>query len=185
MAGGGDTKGRILDAAEMVVLRDGVARLTLDGAASEAGLSKGGVLYHFPSRDALVSAMVERLIDRFNRDLEVARRHDEGAGAATRAYVRATFRPAPGPEREHEDRLGAALIAAVAAEPGLLAPLQAEFGRWQAEIEADGLDPARATLLRLAADGLWLSELFGFGPPAPALRLRLEQELENLTRDDA
>jgi hypothetical protein len=43
---GADTKRRIVDAAEEVVLRDGVARLTLDAAAAEAGLSKGGILYH-------------------------------------------------------------------------------------------------------------------------------------------
>ncbi len=66
------TKERILNAAEGVVLRDGVARLTLEATAAEAGLSKGGVLYHFPSRDALVTGMVARLIDLFDRDLASA-----------------------------------------------------------------------------------------------------------------
>ena len=51
---------RILDAAEQVVLRDGVGHLTLEAAAAEAGLSKGGVLYHFPTRDALVAGMVDQ-----------------------------------------------------------------------------------------------------------------------------
>jgi AcrR family transcriptional regulator len=48
------TKERIVSAAEEVVLRHGVSRLTLEAAALEAGLSKGGVLSHFPTRDALV-----------------------------------------------------------------------------------------------------------------------------------
>lgn len=63
------TKRRILDAAEQVVLRDGVGHLTLEAAASEAGLSKGGVLYHFPTRDALVAAMVARIIEQFDDDI--------------------------------------------------------------------------------------------------------------------
>ena len=67
---GEDTKRRIIDAAEEVVLRDGVARLTLDAAAAEAGLSKGGVLYHFPTRDALVAGMVGKIIEEFDRDIE-------------------------------------------------------------------------------------------------------------------
>ena len=67
---GSDTKGRIIDAAEEVVLRDGVARLTLDAAAAEAGLSKGGVLYHFPTRDALVAGMVEKIIREFDEDID-------------------------------------------------------------------------------------------------------------------
>ena len=49
------------------MLRDGVARLTLEAAAAEAGLSKGGVLYHFPTRDALVAGMVSKIIEEFDR----------------------------------------------------------------------------------------------------------------------
>jgi len=52
---------RILTAAENVVTRDGVANLSLDAVAREAGVSKGGLLYHFPNKSALVTAIVERL----------------------------------------------------------------------------------------------------------------------------
>jgi AcrR family transcriptional regulator len=145
-----DTKGRIIAAAEEVVLRDGVARLTLEAAAAEAGLSKGGVLYHFPTRDALVAGMVGKIIDEFDRDIE-ADHPGRGPGRFTRAYIRATMAPAiPAPDRQ--DRLGAALIAAAAAEPTLLAPLQRAADRWQARLVDDGLDPV-ATVLRLACDG--------------------------------
>ena len=67
-----NTRERILFGAEEVVLRDGVAHLTLEAAASEAGISKGGVLYHFPTRAALVAAMVQRLSSVFDADLERA-----------------------------------------------------------------------------------------------------------------
>ncbi len=40
----------LLDAAERVVLRDGAGQLTMDAVAAEAGVSKGGVLYAFPSK---------------------------------------------------------------------------------------------------------------------------------------
>jgi len=52
----------ILTAAERVVLRDGVTCLTLEAVACEANLSKGGVLYHFATKEALIQAMLERLI---------------------------------------------------------------------------------------------------------------------------
>jgi AcrR family transcriptional regulator len=176
------TKRRIIDAAEEVVLRDGVARLTLDAAAAEAGLSKGGVLYHFPARDDLVAAMVDKIIEEFDEDME---RHleddDEGAGSFTRAYIRATMAPsAPRPDRE--DRLGAAVIAAAAAEPALLVPLQEAADRWQQRLEDDGLDPTLATVLRLACDGLWMCDLFGLAPPSAALRGTIGVELERLAR---
>ena len=121
--GGATTKRRILDAAQQVVLRDGVGHLTLEAAADQAGLSKGGVLYHFPTRDALVAAMVARIIEQFEDDiaayLPAPGTPEHGRpGAFARAYVRATMAPSP----EGEERLGAALLAAAAAEPELLVP---------------------------------------------------------------
>ena len=180
-ARGADTKTRILDAAEEVVLRDGVARLTLEAAAAEAGLSKGGVLYHFPTRDALVAGMVAKIIDEFDRDIEQRLEGDPGPGAFTRAYIGATMQPsAPRPDRE--DRLGAALIAAAAAQPDLLAPLQEAADRWQHRLEHDGLDPTVATLLRLACDGLWMCDLFGLAAPTASRRLAVGEALDRLAR---
>jgi AcrR family transcriptional regulator len=176
---GNRTKDRILDAAEEVVLRDGVARLTLDAAAAESGLSKGGVLYHFPTRDALVAGMVGKIIEEFDEDIESQLDGSGGPGSFTRAYIRATMAPsASRPDRQ--DRLGAALIAAAAAEPALLEPLQTAADRWQYCLEHDGLDPTVATVLRLACDGLWLCDLFGLAPPPSALRASLGRELERL-----
>jgi AcrR family transcriptional regulator len=174
------TKDRIVTAAEDVVLRDGVGRLTLDAAAAEAGLSKGGVLYHFPTRDALVTAMVEKIIVEFEADIEQALVEERGPGSFTRAYLRATVTPSSHhPDRE--DRLGAALIAAAAGQPSLLIPLQEAATRWQVRLEDDGLDPAVATLVRLACDGLWLCDLFGLAAPAHPLRSQVAQALERST----
>ncbi len=175
------TKARILDAAEEVVLRDGVARLTLDAAAAEAGLSKGGILYHFPTRDSLVAGMVAKIIDEFDRDIERRLEDDVAVGCFTRAYIGATMEPsATRPDRE--DRLGAALIAAAAAEPDLLIPLQQAADRWQDRLEQDGLDPTTATVLRLACDGLWMCDLFGLAPPAAARRAAVGRCLDQLAR---
>jgi AcrR family transcriptional regulator len=54
----------ILDAAERVVARDG-ASLTIDAVVKESGFSKGGVLYNFPSKKALIEGMIQRMTDRF------------------------------------------------------------------------------------------------------------------------
>ncbi len=174
-----DTKQRIIAAAEEVVVRDGVARLTLDAAAAEAGLSKGGVLYHFPTRDALVAGMVDKIIDEFDRDIDAHLGSDRTPGSYTRAYIRATMEPVT-TRPDREDRLGAALIAAAAAQPALLVPLQVAADRWQARLEDDGLDPALATVIRLACDGLWMCDLFGLAAPDHPLRTGVAAVLEQL-----
>ncbi len=178
---GAATKRRILDAAEQVVLRDGVGHLTLEAAAHQAGLSKGGVLYHFPTRDALVAAMVARIIEQFEEDIAAYLPAPDAPGhgmpgAFTRAYVRATMEPIS----EGEERLGAALLAAAAAEPALLVPLQRAADGWQARLVDDGLDPATATVVRLACDGLWLCDLFGLASPQGDLRARVAASLEQM-----
>ena len=177
------TKRRIVDAAERVVLRDGVGHLTLEAAATEAGLSKGGVLYHYPTRDALVAAMVTRIIEQFEEDIdaflpEPGSPEANRPGAYARAYVHATLEPAaPG-----QERLGAALLAAAAAEPELLVPLQKAADGWQARLEGDGLDIALVTVLRMACDGLWMCDLFGLASPRGDLRAAVGAAFEQMTR---
>ena len=62
----------LLDAAIRVIRRDGAQKLTLDAVAAEAGVSKGGILYHFATKRALVDGLIERWIDDFDRRLEAA-----------------------------------------------------------------------------------------------------------------
>lgn len=185
MGRGEDTKERILRAAEEVVLRDGVASLTLERAATEAGVSKGGVLYHFPSRDAMVAAMVERLTESFERQLAAHGAGRPGPGVFTVAYIRCEATPTTDPEEERADRLGAALIAAVAADPALISPLAKAFDRWQKRCETDGIPPVLATVARLAADGLWLTELLGLGTLSPGRRAEVVAWLEGIVTDAA
>ena len=45
------TRDTILSAAANLVLRKGASRMTLEAVAREAGVSKGGLLYHFPSKE--------------------------------------------------------------------------------------------------------------------------------------
>ena len=54
---------KILDAAAELVSEIGSGRLTLDAVAERAGLSKGGLLYNFPTKEALLQGMIQRLID--------------------------------------------------------------------------------------------------------------------------
>ena len=66
------TKDRLLDAADVVVRRDGAQALTLDAVAAEAEVSKGGLLYHFKSKRDLVEGMVERWMADFQREIDEA-----------------------------------------------------------------------------------------------------------------
>jgi AcrR family transcriptional regulator len=169
------TRQQILQVASQIVQRDGVARLTIDAVAREAKLSKGGVLYHFPCKEALVSGMIMDHIESFTHDLTRNLSEESGAGQWLRAYLRAsddTVHQEPDPV--------VCLIAAIATNPGLLAPLQQHFALWQEQAVHDGLSPALATLLRLAIDGLWFADLFQLAPPEGELRKEVLQLLHTM-----
>ena len=83
---------RILDVAEARLLATGPAGLVLDAIAADAGVSKGGLLYHFRSKEALVGGLCDRMLERFDRDLEtLCQLDDEPRGAWTRAYLNSTI----------------------------------------------------------------------------------------------
>jgi AcrR family transcriptional regulator len=173
------TREVILQAADRVVVEEGVAGMTLEAVAREAGVSKGGLLYHYPSKEALIRGMIGRLIEGFRDALgrEFAEERASTSGRWSRAYIRASF---------DEDRwyleVSAGLLAAVAEDPTLLDPLRKAFEDGQRWAERDGLDPAVATLVRLAADGLFFAELLGFAPPEGQLRERVLEALLQLTK---
>jgi AcrR family transcriptional regulator len=150
------------------VRAEGLGGLTLEAVAREAGVSKGGLLYHFPTKEALIAGMIAQICVDFDAaiDHELAAEQVPGPGRWVRAYARLSCDVAAQPL----DVLYAALIAAVGTNTELLNPLRDAFARWQRRAVDDGLDPALATLVRLAADGLWFADLMGFAPPGPELR---------------
>ncbi|MEV5326800.1 TetR/AcrR family transcriptional regulator [Nonomuraea sp. NPDC052634] len=177
-------KDRLLDAAADVLLSQGAESLTLEAVAKRAGVSKGGLFYHFPTKQALVAAMVERLTKSFDDTLA---RAGDRPGDFLRAYVEATI-----PERHTTatapaDRVTAALLAVVLVDPAQLQPLRERFAAWQARLADDGIDPAVATAIRLAADGWWAARLLGLGSPGPDLhektRRHLLEAIDRAARD--
>jgi AcrR family transcriptional regulator len=161
----GDTRARLLDAAGAVIRRDGPQALTLDAVAAKAGVSKGGLLYHFKSKRELLDGLVGRWMDDFQRDI------DAESGNFARRYVAAN-------DGAHAEEVG--MLAALVADPQVLAAVRDRHETWQDRIATEGGDPVDATVARLAADGLWLADLLGTAPPRGQLRERVLARLLEL-----
>jgi hypothetical protein len=58
------------------------------------------------------------------------------------------------------------LIAAVAMNPELLAPLRARYAEWQNNLNNDSLPKPAAQFIRFAVDGIWLCSMLGLGAPS-------------------
>jgi AcrR family transcriptional regulator len=173
-----DTKETIIDAAEDVVIQVGAGHLTLDAVAAKAGVSKGGLLYHFHSKDDLLRAMLERRVRRVaeSRSAALASLPEDRKSLVT-AHVLAT----EGDERAK--KLSASLMAAVAYAPRLLNPYREEFRRNIEEFCRAGLTFERAAVVALAIDGMKLLELLSVFPFVGEERERVMAEIIALSKE--
>lgn len=181
----GSTRARLLDAAESVVLEYGAVKLTLDAVAKAAGVSKGGLLYHFPTKESLIVSLVERLCDLFDSRLDHhAGRDPEPVGRMARAYIAATLELCLGDTRR-SNRLDSALLAAVAGDGALMEPLRRRYLVWRAMVAEDGLAAEDAMTIQLAMDGLWFTAMLSLEPPRSALLSQVIDRLKTISRGRA
>ena len=68
---------RLIDAVVELLVSDGYEGISIRRVASAAGVSIGAVQHHFPTKDALLTAAMERVEERFRQRL--GRRVDAGA----------------------------------------------------------------------------------------------------------
>lgn len=174
------TRAALLEAAKRVLQTQG-AGLSLEAVAREAGVSKGGLLHHYPSREALLWALALELVERFRASVEAAQAHEvavhgQRPGAWLRAYLEVSFTPGAG-----EEALIAAL-APLAGHPELIARLQEAQAFVLSGAEDDGLPRGRAHAVRLACDALSLGPLTGLPDLSPEAREALREELLAWTR---
>ena len=159
------TPDRILDALEQLLLETGPLHTTLDAVAARAGVSKGGLLYHFPSKDTLMAAMVRRLGARADAQLAEA---VAGGSSISEFYLQVIA-----PESLDDHPLYQSAIAALRSVDGQHDEVQqavTEVMRgWDDGLRREIADPVQAEIVRLAGDGLFLATLLGLPQPDPEL----------------
>ncbi|RDI48359.1 TetR/AcrR family transcriptional regulator [Nocardia mexicana] len=164
------TRDRILDALETLLLDKGMSQVTLESVAAAAGVSKGGLLYHFKSKDALLAGLVRRLGERAEEQLSSAVAQgksiaewylqtpspDDDTDALEIALFRsmvAAMRTVDAPHDDRDDEVQRALIDTMDA--------------WGTGLDREIDDPVDADIIRLVGDGVYLRALLGLPPVDP------------------
>lgn len=148
-----DTRQRILAAAETIAREAGPGNLSLDAVAACAGVSKGGLLYHFKSKNALMEALVHEFCNRFDVALRNAGSEGEPDGVIA-AYVLQFLK-----EREARAKPPSGLLAALAEDPELLDPVRIYERDFLERIRANASDKDQATVVFLVINGIRSMEL--------------------------
>jgi AcrR family transcriptional regulator len=165
---------RILEAAERVVAEVGAARLTLDVVAQAAGVSKGGLLYHFPSKESLLGALAQRYVQSMEHCIEDAkgRISEQDQSRDLKACIVGILGSDP-----RSKAMGAALLATAANDLTLLEVIRERLAAYNQELAASSADFARAAIVTLAIDGLMMRESLRISPFTEGERERVVREL--------
>lgn len=158
----------ILDAALHVAARDPVTTVTIDAVATESGLTKAGVLYHFPSKNDLLVAVQEHLATEWEARLVAAAggvAEETPLARRVAAYARVST--------ESASRAELALMLEATSAPEIAAPIRTVIDRWVPSVDAALRDPELwpYVLSRLASDGLWVGAAGKKLPPDQLTRI--------------
>ncbi len=173
---GSDRRQQILQAAALVVEGAGARHLTIDAVARQAGVSKGGVLYHFPSKRALLEGMLDRLLEQIELSTRALReQHPHAANPALVARVLAERNQSAG-----ERAMTRSILAAAAEDPELLAGARAAVSSAFDEA-GSGTEPAAlGWVVLLATEGLRFLEMLDLLPLSDAQRQQVHRQLLRL-----
>ncbi|CAN3702227.1 MULTISPECIES: TetR/AcrR family transcriptional regulator [unclassified Microbacterium] len=153
----------VLDAFTRILVDDGERAATMDATARAAGVSKGGLLYHFNSKSALEAALVERLEHLAREDVAEIENSTEGVVAA---HLRSS------------QNTGSALDVTILAVSRLAqngndtasASLRRVRELWEESLRAHTRDETALQMVLLVSDGLYFNAVLDLNAvPGPAL----------------
>ena len=149
---------QIMENAARLAMEQGLSALTIETVATAAGVTKGGLLHHFPNKQALKEAVFEYFLVEFDAALQARMEADERThGRFTRAYLELAF------DTETKNEACEALWISSLTDPDL----RKTWARWfKAKLDQYGEteDGLHLEVVRFAADGIWSGSVVGVHP---------------------
>ncbi|RQR31452.1 TetR/AcrR family transcriptional regulator [Burkholderia sp. Bp9143] len=172
-------RAQLLEAASEIATRYGVAALTLDAVAERAGVTKGALQYHFANKQGLLDALFGQATERFATQMAARRAADShGDGAAARAYLHAVLDTAQPAASTDVLRV---LVASMITEQETRARWSVPMREWTRPDPVPLEQAATLMICRLAADGLWISELLDSVEISAELRAEIVRQLDRMS----
>jgi AcrR family transcriptional regulator len=169
----------VIAAAEAIVKDIGAANLTYDELVRRSGITRGGITYHFPTKESLLEALVAHDLERWRACVAGKRTRHEGPAAELLAHIESGCEP-----DDDTARLCAGLLSATATSKDLDAPWRAYFADTFRRL-GSGPDADTARVLLLAVEGLFWLETLQLSPLTAAQRKRVVARMMAMARETA
>ncbi|XAH22783.1 TetR/AcrR family transcriptional regulator [Xylophilus sp. GW821-FHT01B05] len=169
-----NAKERLIEAAMEIISAQGVQELTLEGVAAIAGVTKGGLIYHFKTKDELLGALVTHMLEQHKlRTAHVG----HAAKSLLNAWVDEALDMSP-----TEKQLRANLLTAAANHPHLVGPVREQYERGYRDIQKLASNEGLALVIAVATDGIALVEMLNLCQFTPAQRTAMRSALAALVQ---
>ncbi len=170
------TRQRLIEATLQTLQTRGLNKFSLEEVAQQAGVSKGGLLHHFPSKENLLEATIQHLLQTFEAlVVNFLAQEPPRPGRWLRAYIRASFE-----DSENNSEHSAMLLSFLVDQPARMQIIREDYERWSERLLNDDVPVPRAIIIRQAADATWIDRLFGLSPD-PAIQQGVYDELMSMT----
>jgi len=173
------TRKRLLDAVGEAVALAGATTFTLEAVAKRAGVSKGALLHHFPTKSVLIEEFVKTLLETFWGEVHTLAANDEEPyGRMTRAYANMVLSVNRSPA---DARRWSGLMTAFVVNPALMYMWRDASNSYQRALEAETHQNDSLMIARMAVDSYWSNQLFGVQSVSSEARTQLINGIIGLT----
>lgn len=166
----------IIQTAIQYIQENDLNSLTLDSVAGKAGISKGGLLYHFKTKDALLAAIAETIMDEIMQSYEELAQQEHGAGRLTRAFILSS---------QKDLAEGARLNIAIQIMQNEDSTISEVYEQLLEDLLHDGIEASIVHLIRLTIDGLYYSKLLNIAPVSEEVAEKVFEQLYQMARKES
>lgn len=180
-----NARDRILNAVLSVAKRSGVGHLSLDAIARQAGVSKGGLLYHFPTKNELMRALVQHhlaAIEHAIADAEVRIPSPNAVATALVDVHREAFECRGALTRGQTIQAPGSVLAAFVEDPSLFDPIRLHHRRVADNIRQSAANPELSLIAFLALEGMKTHDVLELDCLSSDERTRILDALSALLR---
>lgn len=146
-------KDQLLINAAKIVNEEGIQKLTMSYLAEASEITKGGILYHFESKEELLYKMNEKVINEFENNIREHIANLTGPYQFTRAYALATINYLT----EDNHVLLPAVFISSHEDKKSKTYWEEKIKQWDDAFENDQGDQNKILELRMICDGIWFT----------------------------
>ncbi|MBN3757659.1 TetR/AcrR family transcriptional regulator [Paraburkholderia sp. Tr-20389] len=169
-----NTRKKAIEAALSILTREGVGGLTFDSLSRESGISKGGLLHQFRTKDGVLKALLDHQRQQFER---IGHEHMAKAGAAKTEPCLSSQIAIYRESVKQPHSVARAVLAALVENPELLAEMKATDVERMKKMREESSDLELSLLRYFAASGLAFNALLGMSHLPESMMNRLFDRL--------